>query len=246
VLLSAAFVGFLGGTRRGRVTPRGYHPPVEVEARPGAPAATYRDLREKSSHPNAAIYRASRLMLEGLLPSRSDPVPPRTEQTRALALEARRARRAFDGAPPTIPHAVDERAEPNCMVCHERGVKIGDRVAPQLSHRYYQSCTQCHVPGPGVAGSRDEFLPFDRSVAATTPFAESDFEPLAFGGLGSRAWPKAPPVMPHPEAMRERCESCHGVSGRAGLRTPHPDRQSCQQCHVAGSAGQALFSQAAL
>jgi cytochrome c-type protein NapB len=26
--------------------------------------------------------------------------------------------------------------------------------------------------------------------------------------------------------------SCHGPNGLFGLRTPHPDRQSCFQCHV--------------
>jgi cytochrome c-type protein NapB len=32
--------------------------------------------------------------------------------------------------------------------------------------------------------------------------------------------------------MRDDCMSCHGPQGLFGLRTPHPDRQSCLQCHV--------------
>jgi len=32
--------------------------------------------------------------------------------------------------------------------------------------------------------------------------------------------------------MREDCMSCHGPQGLFGLRTPHPDRPSCLQCHV--------------
>lgn len=63
-------------------------------------------------------------------------------------------------------------------------------------------------------------------------FAESDFVPLAFGGRGATAWKGAPPVVPHRGFLRERCDSCHGVSGALGLRTPHADRQSCVQCHV--------------
>jgi cytochrome c-type protein NapB len=39
-------------------------------------------------------------------------------------------------------------------------------------------------------------------------------------------------VIPHPTHMRENCESCHGVAGPHGLRTPHAERQSCTQCHA--------------
>jgi cytochrome c-type protein NapB len=49
---------------------------------------------------------------------------------------------------------------------------------------------------------------------------------------GTRAWPQAPPTMPHRTLMREDCLSCHGPQGLFGLRTPHPDRRSCTQCHV--------------
>jgi len=32
--------------------------------------------------------------------------------------------------------------------------------------------------------------------------------------------------------MRQDCTSCHGVTGLPGLRTPHPERFNCQQCHA--------------
>jgi cytochrome c-type protein NapB len=41
--------------------------------------------------------------------------------------------------------------------------------------------------------------------------------------------------MPHPMHMRSECDSCHGPSGRPGLRTSHPDRQNCVQCHASSA-----------
>jgi cytochrome c-type protein NapB len=32
--------------------------------------------------------------------------------------------------------------------------------------------------------------------------------------------------------MRENCMSCHGEGGTSAIRTSHPDRQSCTQCHA--------------
>jgi hypothetical protein len=36
--------------------------------------------------------------------------------------------------------------------------------------------------------------------------------------------------------MREACASCHGPSGKRGLRSTHPVRASCQQCHARSAA----------
>ena len=49
---------------------------------------------------------------------------------------------------------------------------------------------------------------------------------------GTRFLPDAPPVMPHPRWMHETCASCHGTLGPQGLRTTHPERQNCEQCHA--------------
>jgi cytochrome c-type protein NapB len=71
-------------------------------------------------------------------------------------------------------------------------------------------------------------------------FQANDFEPLRQDlRPGSRAHPGAPPVIPHKVFMRENCLSCHsGPGGREEIRTTHPERTRCMQCHV-GSVVQA-------
>ncbi|MEY4547002.1 MAG: diheme cytochrome precursor, partial [Pseudomonadota bacterium] len=176
---------------------------------------------EQGLSPNTEIYQASRATLIGLLPRPTDSVPPRSAESRALTLARRAKGRAYDGAPPVIPHPIATRAEPNCLVCHEHGAQIAELRAPKMSHPLLQNCPQCHAEG------------FVREPSAPGPaLAESDFGALPLGARGARAWTGAPPVVPHRGFMRQRCDSCHGVAGALGLRTPHADRQSCVQCHV--------------
>ncbi|HRC56557.1 MAG TPA: hypothetical protein PKU97_11575, partial [Kofleriaceae bacterium] len=76
-------------------------------------------------------------------------------------------------------------------------------------------------------------------VAPSLPLqevADSAFVGLPAPGRGERAWPGAPPTIPHTTWMRERCDSCHGVWGASGLRSTHPWRQSCTQCHAPAAA----------
>jgi cytochrome c-type protein NapB len=221
-LLSAVAVGFFAGTRAEWPQKAGYWPKYQPPGG-GVPAPTYMELRERALSPNAEIYRSSRATLIGLLPSMTEKIPARDDALRAQALARREQRRAFDGAPPTIPHPADTRAEPNCLLCHEQGARIADLTAPKMSHPSFRSCLQCHAEGVS---------PEPVAAADLAPLAESSFAPLPFGGRGARAWPAAPPVVPHRSFMRQRCDSCHGVSGALGLRTPHADRQSCAQCHV--------------
>lgn len=222
VLLSVVAAGFLVGTRAEWPHKAGYHLPAGDRG-PGLPARSYSELREGSTHPNQEIYTTARSTLIGLLPSLGDPVAQRTPEDAARALAKRHLARAFDGAPPTVPHRMDPRAEPNCLVCHEQGAKIGALIAPMLSHAPFSNCVQCHVErvSPQVVAALVEGDNF-----------ANGFEPLEFGGRGSRAWQGAPPVVPHSSFMRQRCESCHGVTGALGLKTPHPARQACTQCHV--------------
>ena len=50
---------------------------------------------------------------------------------------------------------------------------------------------------------------------------------------GGRLYPGAPPSLPHPVFMREDCLSCHdGDADREEIRTTHPERTRCLQCHV--------------
>ena len=162
-----------------------------------------------------------------------------TETERALALAERAARRAFDGAPPVVPHPIAQDSSAACLACHGPGLAIKDKIASKISHAQYSSCTQCHVPsgGTGLPTSEPALL----ASLAANQFA-SVMPPLK----GSRAWPLAPPTIPHSTLMRSDCLSCHGPGGLFGLRTPHPDRQSCVQCHVSDAGlDQHVFSSAA-
>jgi cytochrome c-type protein NapB len=135
--------------------------------------------------------------------------------------EIRASRRAYDGAPPVIPHVPFGAS---CSECHgERALAVPDvGWAPASPHAEtagmaFPRCQQCHV--------------FQR--------AEHDFKRNLFVGRkqtakpAPRAHPLAPPVVPHPVFMRENCLACHdGPGAREEIRTTHPERTRCQQCHV--------------
>jgi cytochrome c-type protein NapB len=139
----------------------------------------------------------------------------------ARSTEQRAAGRAYDGAPPTIPHDVQTSA---CTTCHdEDGSAIaGVGVAPASPHGVAATgamsrCRQCHVA---------------ETVRAV--FAGSVFTGLPQGRWrGARATPGAPPTTPHTLQLREACLACHaGAAARPEIRTSHPDRVRCRQCHV--------------
>jgi cytochrome c-type protein NapB len=78
-------------------------------------------------------------------------------------------------------------------------------------------CQQCHV--------------FQRTT--------EQFVANTFAGLrqdlrhGRRLNDLTPPVMPHKLLMRENCSACHtGAAAREEIRTSHPERPRCMQCHV--------------
>ncbi len=138
------------------------------------------------------------------------------------AATVRAERRAFDGAPPVIPH---EQFTADCRSCHTpEGLEIaGVGYAPPMPHgntsgmSAISRCRQCHI------------------------YSEADdlFVENGFIGLrqdlrhGRRLNDEAPPVMPHPTHMRENCLACHsGPAAREEIRTPHPERPLCRQCHV--------------
>jgi cytochrome c-type protein NapB len=229
-LLTVTAVGFLSGTRS---------PPEPVRAggvaarRTAAPSATanpvprYADVGATPRGPNATLYQGAFDRLALALPALADPVEP---GDRAQALAARAARRAYDGAPPVIPHAIDQRGVPDCLACHGQGMVVAGKVAKVMSHAAYASCVQCHVVAVDP-----------RPAAERSPRPESLFVGLAAGGGGDRAWVGAPPVMPHGTWMRQDCASCHGRAGLPGLRSTHPTRQSCNQCHAPVAELEARF-----
>jgi len=137
------------------------------------------------------------------------------------ALHARSALRAYDGAPPVIPHPVRSGGAAECLACHDAGFSLGGRSAGRLPHADYASCTQCHVSSSS---------PFEASESNAAAMVASSWSGLDATSRGTVAYSGAPPAVPHPTRMRDQCESCHGEGGRLALRTPHTERQSCLQC----------------
>lgn len=134
------------------------------------------------------------------------------------SLRFRSTRRAFNGAPPVIPHEIMQRETEDCLGCHEDGGDLDGDLVPKISHRHLVNCLQCHAP---VA----------ETVLGPPAAMENSFEGLPEPLGGDRAWQGAPPTIPHTTRMRSDCLSCHGEFGRKGIQTPHPERKSCLQCH---------------
>lgn len=224
-ILVATVMGLISGTR----PPRHFdqpHPERNAQQRSAKNAApSYAELREGRRGSNREMYASAFERLREAGPGLMDRVE-QTEGDRQQALEERAARRAYAGAPPVVPHAVQERAPGACLTCHAEGAVVGDQRAPAMSHDPYVMCVQCH------AIRRQEVLgpPRDASVALDSEFVGAK-EPER----GEVVWEGAPPSIPHPTLMRENCSSCHGRQGLHGIRTPHPYQQSCRQCHAAAS-----------
>lgn len=153
------------------------------------------------------------LLLGGCDAGTSDPRRPATE---------RAARRAYDGAPPVAPH---RDFGVTCTECHnERGLQIdGVGYAPPTPHEgttglsATSRCRQCHV-----------------FRATEQVWVDSTFVGLVQDlARGQRLNELAPPTIPHPVFMRENCRACHtGPAAREEIRTSHPERARCTQCHV--------------
>ena len=152
------------------------------------------------------------------------PTAPRREPAPLLPVshQQRAERRAFDGAPPVIPHQAFGVA---CVTCHTRTGKeiptVGIASAnPHWGSRQegaFANCKQCHL----FANAQDQF------VANSFQGVRSDTV------VTERAFPGAPPITPHAVAMRSNCLACHtGVAARPEIVCTHPERTNCVQCHV--------------
>ena len=128
--------------------------------------------------------------------------------------------KAFTGAPPSIPHEVEQGTIGSmaCLKCHENGgfVEKYQAYAPVTPHPEKVSCTQCHV-----------------EVKTNDLFVNSSWKGYEGPGVGNNALEGSPPIIPHHVQLRENCLSCHaGPSAIAEIRTTHPERINCRQCHV--------------
>jgi cytochrome c-type protein NapB len=133
----------------------------------------------------------------------------------------RRVRRAYEGAPPWIPHQVpaDMERTQDCAPCHTFGGYNPPlrTYSPRAPHLEFTNCLQCHV----AQVQTDLYRPTDWE---TPPWPEYGQERELMG---------APPRIPHTLQLRERCLTCHGgASAAPDIRTPHPERFNCRQCHL--------------
>jgi len=131
-------------------------------------------------------------------------------------------RRAYLGAPPKIPHSVNtdmSETGNSCLPCHEGGgfAEKFKAFAPMTPHPEMINCRQCHVP-----------------ETETSPFRETTWKTVSPPRIKRSALPGSPPPVPHGLQMRENCLSCHGGTAAVDeIRSSHPERANCHQCHVA-------------
>lgn len=220
--MGVALIGFFAGTREAAYAP--WRPAaaaddsrVEVSA-----AKTWAEL---SLHPNTVGSGWSEDVAALRGPSRLDPAAISGQKSDALAARARL--RAYDGAPPAIPHPIRQGSASECLACHDEGLRLRGARAPAVPHDTFTSCTQCHVvteaPMPGTVAEVDPRL------------GANSFAGMASDSAGPRAWSIGPPQIPHRTWMRESCLACHGPNGDSPMKSSHPERESCTQCHTASA-----------
>jgi nitrate reductase (cytochrome), electron transfer subunit len=180
----------------------------------------------------AGVFRTTRAALD-------DGPVRRVAHPRTLA--AFRARRAYPGAPPRIPHGLtaDEFRTGACRTCHERGgysQRFG-AYAPVTPHPELADCLQCHTGDDVVIGA----WPLDPSPDGVCrqchdPGADRrepvvDWRPAAWPTLAGSA--NGPPPIPHDAHFRGNCVACHAGPGAVTeIRTTHAEHADCRQCHL--------------
>ncbi len=133
--------------------------------------------------------------------------------------EPRETLRAFHGAPPVVPHGIEEEGRTNCIACHGPGQQAAGRVVAAVTpHPNWDQCRQCHVPRVT-----------DKVFVASTFTGLPEPEPFTMPS------PFLPPYIPHrlDNDRERRCETCHiGVQAVPELRPAHGPRTNCRQCHI--------------
>lgn len=199
---------------------------LREEARPAVLPLT--EMAEMPSVPvESGVFRRAALALDYL----AMPEPPARGRTLAVFY----ARRAYPGAPPAVPHEIldpGSHGDRACLACHEHGgyAPRFDAYAPVTPHPELASCLMCHVP---VADPRRPAL------------APAAWQPAPPPPIRRAALPGSPPPIPHGLHFRENCLACHaGPAAVVEIRTTHPERVNCRQCHALAS-GAAAFAGAA-
>ncbi|MDC0935820.1 diheme cytochrome c precursor [Pirellulales bacterium] len=227
VVISVAVVGYFTGLQSPMPAPTTTEP-VQVDDRETQhaanatdgviPATHYADMAEatltRRRHARLTSFEST---IDPLAEIRIEP-----EDKRA-ALQRREENRAYNGAPPTIPHPIDQRSDAACIACHGDGAKTTSLRIPRMSHALLTNCTQCHVE------NSPQYL-------TAIAFRANEFDGMEAPAEGPRSFLGAPPQIPHSTWMRSDCMSCHGHAGLHGIRTTHPWRNNCTQCHAPSAA----------
>lgn len=177
----------------------------------------------------------------------ADPDPALRVRAHRRTLTVHHRLRAFPGAPPRIPHGLTEQEFEGgrCNTCHERGgfVERFATYAPMTPHPEMGQCLQCHVADDRLVGrpvSLGEGTPvcaqchiLDALTAPPPQFVAIDWPEPNWLKLGQVALPGGPPLIPHRLETRGNCVACHaGMGSVYEIRTTHPERANCRQCHV--------------
>lgn len=137
----------------------------------------------------------------------------------AALTKARDAVRAYEGAPPVIPHEVEELGRRNCLSCHEYGNALNTetgKFAPITPHPEQLNCKQCHV-----------------AVQTGDLFKTTSFKAMRLEKRTEKLNPLGPPYIPHRVHDRSNCGICHLSESTDPLLVPdHGYRSNCLQCHV--------------
>lgn len=182
----------------------------------------YPDHEASHSFATDALHDVERTGPAGRPVTFSAPLKPAERSDLAVRdLATYYGRRVYAGSPPVIPHEVDPETErtQGCNACHETGgfVPRFNAYAPLTPHPEYENCLQCHA----------------KAVPAVAPFVASQWESVRAPRLQRAALPGSPPPIPHTLQLRENCRACHaGPSVPLEIRTTHPERLNCVQCHA--------------
>jgi cytochrome c-type protein NapB len=196
----------------------------------------------------AQVFRTSPAMLA------IEPVAHRERSAHPRTLKTVHYLRAYPGAPPRIPHPLtaDEFRTDACRTCHERGgfsLRFSAYV-PLTPHPERGICLQCHVGVDSIIGApTPDTDPNSRCALCHGP---NGGPPRADATLAwaTTVWPtlplltpdQSPPPIPHDLQFRENCLTCHaGQAAVAEIRTKHPERANCRQCHLTNDSEGGAF-----
>lgn len=212
--------------------------PVAMVAAPGEPIRA-----------EALVFRTSAAMLA------IEPAAHRERSAHPRTLKTVHYLRGYEGAPPRIPHTLssDEFRTDACRTCHERGgysVRFSAYV-PLTPHPDRGICLQCHVGVDSVMGTADpgadpnSRCPLCHGLNGGPPRADATltWPTTIWPALSLRTPNRTPPPIPHDLQFRENCLACHaGPAAVAEIRTTHPERINCRQCHVVLNADVVAFA----